>query len=152
LREPVDDYRGYKIVSFAPPSSGGVHLVQMLNILGIGSEIPDDTRLHVIAEAMKLAFVTGRIGCDPISLIRVVLSKNMPPCWRTKSILRVRPKCHRMRPAEVGRRCVWDGRAIASLSSTGRGLVRVSVQTATNGKTSRLGQHSLFARPLPAHP
>ena len=26
-------YRGGEIVSFAPPSSGGVHVVQMLNIL-----------------------------------------------------------------------------------------------------------------------
>lgn len=33
-REPVrGDYRGYQIVSMPPPSSGGVHLIQMLNVL-----------------------------------------------------------------------------------------------------------------------
>ena len=34
LRTPVrGSYRGYEIVSMPPPSSGGVHLVEMLNIL-----------------------------------------------------------------------------------------------------------------------
>ena len=60
LREPVETtYHGYKIVSFPPPSSGGVHLVQMLNILENFDlkSFDQPTRLHVIAEAMKLAFV-----------------------------------------------------------------------------------------------
>ena len=59
LRDPVEaTYRGYKIVSFAPPSSGGVHVVQMLNILEHFDlkSFDEATRLHVIAEAMKLAF------------------------------------------------------------------------------------------------
>jgi gamma-glutamyltranspeptidase/glutathione hydrolase len=59
LREPVSTtYRGYKIISFAPPSSGGVHVVQMLNILENFDlkSLDEVTRLHVIAEAMKLAF------------------------------------------------------------------------------------------------
>ena len=34
IRNPVEgDYHGYKIYSMPPPSSGGVHLIQMLNIL-----------------------------------------------------------------------------------------------------------------------
>ena len=62
LREAVTgSYRGLTIHSFPPPSSGGVLLVQMLNILegyddlaerGAGSS----ASMHVIAEAMKLAF------------------------------------------------------------------------------------------------
>lgn len=59
LREPVTTtYRGKKIVSFPPPSSGGVHVVQMLNILERFklAKLDEATRLHVIAEAMKLAF------------------------------------------------------------------------------------------------
>ncbi len=59
LREPVSTkYRGYKVVSFAPPSSGGVHVVEMLNILEHFdlASLDEATRLHVIAEAMKLAF------------------------------------------------------------------------------------------------
>lgn len=53
-------YRGYEIVTMPPPSSGGVHILQMLNILehfpvaemGAGSV---DT-VHLLAEVMRLAF------------------------------------------------------------------------------------------------
>jgi gamma-glutamyltranspeptidase/glutathione hydrolase len=60
-REPVTTtYRGHQIVGFPPPSSGGVLVAQILNIienfnlkkLGAGSA----ESIHVIAEAMKLAF------------------------------------------------------------------------------------------------
>src|SRR4030095_1323174 len=56
LREPLrTSYRGYEIVGFPPPSSGGVHVAQLLNILenfdlkkmGAGSA----NFIHVIAEA-----------------------------------------------------------------------------------------------------
>lgn len=59
LREPVrGTYRGCEIVSFPPPSSGGVHVLQILNIMEDFDFKPmdDATRVHVIAEAMKLAF------------------------------------------------------------------------------------------------
>lgn len=60
-REPVlGDYRGYQIASMPPPSSGGVHLVQILNTLeafpmgefGFGSA----QTLHLMTEAMKHAY------------------------------------------------------------------------------------------------
>jgi gamma-glutamyltranspeptidase / glutathione hydrolase len=61
VREPVTvNYRGYTIVGFPPPSSGGVHVAQILNILEkfdlkkMGRNSAD--AVHVIAEAMKLAF------------------------------------------------------------------------------------------------
>src|SRR5436190_581350 len=59
LREPVStDYRGYKVVTFSPPSSGGVHLLEMLNTLENFDlkKMDGPTRLHVMAESMKLAF------------------------------------------------------------------------------------------------
>ena len=59
LREPISTtYRGYEVVSFPPPSSGGVHVLEMLNILeNFDLKTMDEaTRLHVIAETMKLAF------------------------------------------------------------------------------------------------
>ena len=58
-REPLHTtYRGYEIVGFPPPSSGGVHVAQILNILEHFDlkALDEATRLHVIAEAMKLAF------------------------------------------------------------------------------------------------
>lgn len=60
-REPVrSQYRGYEIVGMPPPSSGGVHIAQMLNILeNFDLQALQDQpaeRIHLVAEAMKLAF------------------------------------------------------------------------------------------------
>ena len=61
VREPVrGSYRGYEVVSMPPPSSGGVTLIQMLNVLegydlgagGHGSAL----NVHRIAEAMRRGF------------------------------------------------------------------------------------------------
>jgi gamma-glutamyltranspeptidase / glutathione hydrolase len=60
-RVPVrGTYRGYEIVSMPPPSSGGVHIVQILNIL---SNFPlrdwghnSAKSIHVMAEAEKRAY------------------------------------------------------------------------------------------------
>lgn len=56
----VGTYRGYRIVTMPPPSSGGVHLTQILNMMeswpvaewGAGSA----QTIHHMAEAMKLAY------------------------------------------------------------------------------------------------
>src|SRR5262249_15244815 len=62
IREPlVTTYRSHTIIGFPPPSSGGVHVAQILNILenfDLHSLDRDNAaqRLHVMAEAMKLAF------------------------------------------------------------------------------------------------
>jgi len=62
IRKPIrTTYRGYEIVGFPPPSSGGVHVAQILNILEsfdlkeLYASDPAKLR-HVVAEAMKLAF------------------------------------------------------------------------------------------------
>ncbi|KMO39639.1 gamma-glutamyltranspeptidase [Methylobacterium variabile] len=61
LRRPVrGTYRGYDVVAMPPPSSGGVHLIEILNILegfdlgasGAGSA----AAIHLMAEAMKQAY------------------------------------------------------------------------------------------------
>lgn len=60
-REPVRTiYRGHEIVGFPPPSSGGVHVAQILNILepfDLASMAPDSAEfVHLVTEAMRLAF------------------------------------------------------------------------------------------------
>ncbi len=58
-REPVrGEYRGITITSVAPPSSGGVALVEMLNMLsGYDLAAMDRAdRVHVIVEAMRRAY------------------------------------------------------------------------------------------------
>ncbi|MDB9968420.1 gamma-glutamyltransferase [Gammaproteobacteria bacterium] len=60
-REPIrGTYRGYDIVSMPPPSSGGVILVEMLNILE-GFDLADMGHnsadyLHVLTETMRRAY------------------------------------------------------------------------------------------------
>ncbi len=60
-REPVrGSYRGYQIVTMPPPSSGGAHLIQILNMMerwpmnqwGVNSA----QSVHHMAESMKLAY------------------------------------------------------------------------------------------------
>jgi gamma-glutamyltranspeptidase/glutathione hydrolase len=61
VRRPVrGTYRGYGVYSMSPPSSGGVHIVQMLNILegydcrALGHN--GAATVHRMAEAMKRAY------------------------------------------------------------------------------------------------
>ena len=60
-REPVrGTYQGFEIVSMPPPSSGGVHVIQMLNILEgydlkkFGQDSADT--IHRLVEAMRRAY------------------------------------------------------------------------------------------------
>lgn len=61
MREPITGtYRGYDIVSMPPSSSGGIHIIQMLNILehfpvaemGVGSA----DSIHLLTEVSRRAF------------------------------------------------------------------------------------------------
>jgi len=60
-REPVlGTYRGYQIASMPPPSSGGVHLVQLLNMLE-GVEVAEKgfgsaASIHPMVESMKWVY------------------------------------------------------------------------------------------------
>jgi gamma-glutamyltranspeptidase / glutathione hydrolase len=58
-RTPITvDYRGYKIITAPPPSSGGVAIAEILNILsGLDLTRMDQAqRVHYIVEAMRRAF------------------------------------------------------------------------------------------------
>ncbi|MCL1068763.1 gamma-glutamyltransferase [Shewanella olleyana] len=60
-REPVrGSYRGYEVVSMPPPSSGGIHIIEMLNVLEnypiqkLGHNTAQT--LHLMTETMKHAY------------------------------------------------------------------------------------------------
>ncbi|MEE2670801.1 MAG: gamma-glutamyltransferase [Bdellovibrionota bacterium] len=60
-RTPVEGtYKGYKIVSMPPPSSGGTHVIQILNILegfdikALGAQSAE--AIHLTSSAMQIAF------------------------------------------------------------------------------------------------
>jgi gamma-glutamyltranspeptidase/glutathione hydrolase len=60
-REPLaGDYRGYEILAMPPPTSGGIAVIEILNILE-GFDLASEGQssgdaLHLLAEAQKLAF------------------------------------------------------------------------------------------------
>lgn len=60
-REPIEgDYRGYRISSMPPPSSGGVHLIQALNVLEgydlVRSRLNSALTLHRLIEALRQCY------------------------------------------------------------------------------------------------
>jgi len=58
-REPLrTSYRGHEIIGMPPPSSGGIHVAQILSLLEPFPirHLKTASRVHLITEAMKLAF------------------------------------------------------------------------------------------------
>src|SRR5205085_5242989 len=60
-RAPVrGSYRGHEIVSMAPASSGGTHLIEMLHLLSgfdlAASGFGTARTVHLLAEALRIAF------------------------------------------------------------------------------------------------
>ncbi len=54
----VSEYQGYRLTSVAPPSSGGVALAEMLNILSFYNleQLSASNRIHVLIEAMRRTY------------------------------------------------------------------------------------------------
>ena len=84
-------YRGYDVVSMAPPSSGGVELIEMLNILegydlGGVAHANAAQALHLMIEAMKRAYADRALFLgDPDRVANPVArltSKDYAAGWR----------------------------------------------------------------------
>jgi gamma-glutamyltranspeptidase/glutathione hydrolase len=91
VRAPVrGTYRGYDIVSMPPSSSGGVVLIEMLNILeGFrNGELASDSvaRAHLLAEAMQRAYADRAVYLgDPATVtapLARLMSKPYAQHWR----------------------------------------------------------------------
>ena len=72
-------YRGYEIVGPPPPSSGPLHIIQMLNILegydigGLGFATADT--LHLLAEVLKIAFADRAAATADPAFVQVPVAK-----------------------------------------------------------------------------
>ncbi|HEY1544606.1 MAG TPA: gamma-glutamyltransferase [Xanthobacteraceae bacterium] len=102
LREPVrGTYRGYDIVSMPPPSSGGVHLIEMLNILeGFSPHefaSPSPANLHLMIEAMKLAYADRAKFLGDSDVVKVPIARLISKPYA--DALRASIDRHRTRPA-----------------------------------------------------
>ena len=88
-RKPLKGtYRGYDIVSMPPPSSGGVELIEMLNILE-GYDLAHDDQaqaLFLMIEAMKRAYADRALFLgDPDKVkapVAHLISKDYAATWR----------------------------------------------------------------------
>ena len=102
IRKPVfGSYRDYEIASMPPPSSGGVHLIEMLNILedfplrdfGAGSP----AALHLMIEAMKLAYADRAAFLGDTDSVDVPVDQLMSKSYA--AALRAGINARRARPA-----------------------------------------------------
>ena len=92
IRQPVrGSYRGYEIYSMPPPSSGGIHLVQILNLLeafplrALGHNTAQT--IHLMTESMKLAYADrSKFLGDPdfVAVPPQLISKRYADRLRTK--------------------------------------------------------------------
>ncbi len=79
IREPIHGtYRGHDIYSMSPPSSGGTHIIQILNILEGYSmaELGHNSAagIHRMAEAMKLAYADRTTYLGDTDFVEVPLA------------------------------------------------------------------------------
>ncbi len=77
-REPVrGTYRGHEIVSMPPPSSGGAHVIEILNILEafpLGEQgLNSAATIHELAEAEKLAYADRARWLDDPAFVHIPL-------------------------------------------------------------------------------
>ncbi|HEY8289902.1 MAG TPA: gamma-glutamyltransferase [Acetobacteraceae bacterium] len=79
-RDPVrGTYRGFDIIGPPPPSSGPLHIIQMLNILegfdigALGFGTPDV--LHLLAEVLKIAFADRAAATADPAFVKVPVEK-----------------------------------------------------------------------------
>jgi len=83
-REPVvGHFKGYRVVSAAPPSSGGVVLIEMLNMLEAleATEQPAAQQVHRMIEAMRRAYEDrARYLGDP-DFVEMPLERLLDPAY-----------------------------------------------------------------------
>jgi gamma-glutamyltranspeptidase/glutathione hydrolase len=88
-------YRGYEIVGPPPPSSGPLHIIQMLNILegydigGLGFATPDT--LHLLAEVLKIAFADRAAATADPAFVLVPVAKLLSKEYAAERRARISP-------------------------------------------------------------
>lgn len=79
-RAPVHgSYRGYDLIGPPPPCSGGVHVIQMLNLMErydiAGSGFGTPETLHLVLEALKIAASDRRAATADPAFVNVPVAK-----------------------------------------------------------------------------
>src|SRR5581483_11398112 len=87
------DYRGYRIVTASPPSSGGVLMAEMLNILSAYdlSKLDSAHRVHYIVEAMRLGYRDRAEYLGDPDYVQMPIARLMSPAYAAKQSERIKP-------------------------------------------------------------
>lgn len=98
-REPViGDYQGYRIVSMPPPSSGGAHVIEILNILEpyrLKEEgFQSANGIHLIASALQLAFADRAEYMGDPDFVKVPLARLTSKQYAEQERTRINPEKH----------------------------------------------------------
>lgn len=85
-RQPIcGEFRSAEICSMPPPSSGGVHLLQILNLIGetdlkaLGWHHPD--ALHFLVEAMRIAYADRAVHLGDPDFVKVPVKALLSPVY-----------------------------------------------------------------------
>ena len=129
---------GYEVVSMPPPSSGGVCLVEALNIMeaasgGVRGELFARHRSHLLVEAMKHAFADRARWLGDPDFTDIPIARLIGKDYAARLATRIDPQ--RTRPPEqygsgqatddhgTSHFCVWDAEGnVVSLTETINGL------------------------------
>jgi gamma-glutamyltranspeptidase / glutathione hydrolase len=103
VRRPLAGrFRGLEVLAFPPPSSGGVTLLQILNILE-GFELAkrganSSAAIHRIAEAMKLAFADRAVHLGDPDFAELPVARLLDPAYAAELRARIDPPRWRRAP------------------------------------------------------
>ncbi len=107
VRSPVrGNYRGYDILGIPPPSSGGLTLIEMLNIFGNlspaqdGFRNPDD--IHILIETMRLAYFDRARYIGDMDFVDVPVDTFLSNDYARRLFLQIDPKRARKSLSLVG--------------------------------------------------
>lgn len=136
-RAPVcGNFRVYRVCSMPPPSSGGVHLLQILNIIGdtdlkaMGWHNPN--ALNLIAEAMKIAYADRATYLGDPDFVNVPVKALISPDYARLRRQEIDPQ--KVRPSSQVK--PGDPALIQRLSNNPQGNSQLSNQTAIQPKES----------------
>jgi gamma-glutamyltranspeptidase / glutathione hydrolase len=95
-REPIcGNFRQYRVCSMPPPSSGGVHLIQILNTIAstdlakLGWRNPD--ALHLLIESMRIAYADRSQYLGDPDFVKVPVSALTNPAYATYRRQQIQP-------------------------------------------------------------
>ena len=102
-REPIrGSYRGYQIVTMPPPSSGGAHLIQILNMMErwpMNQWGADSAQsVHYMTEAMKLAYADRSEYLGDPDFVKIPLKGLISKSYASELAASIKPQ--QARPAK----------------------------------------------------